>query len=63
MSETTHVYPLNDLREHTVDGDDGHVGKCDCNPRIEWVNGSRLVVHNSYDGRELLEEKFSEIIQ
>jgi hypothetical protein len=61
MSETIHVYPLNDTDEHTTDGEDGHIGKCKCAPRVEWEGFTRIVVHNSFDGRELLEQKFSEV--
>jgi hypothetical protein len=42
-----HVYPIEDLMEHTTDSAD-----CPCDPRVE-VDGARLIViHNSYDGRE-----------
>lgn len=49
---TVHTYPLNDLIEHQLDGDD-----CPCGPTIEPVprdDGSYgwLVVHHSLDGRE-----------
>jgi hypothetical protein len=58
MSDSVHVYPLNDLHEHNTDGDD-----CPCHPRIEIVNDDqghykgRIIKHNSYDGRELIERK------
>jgi len=30
---------------------------CACNPKIEILaNGTKLITHNSYDGREILEE-------
>ena len=58
MSETIHVYPLNDRHEHVTEGDEGHKGNCPCNPRVEWEGQSRIVIHNSFDGRELLERKF-----
>lgn len=46
-----HVYPANDLKEHAVDCFD----ECECHPKVsEEVNGY-VVVHNSYDWRELLE--------
>lgn len=44
-----HVYPLNDFLEHKTDGE----GECFCKPWIE-ENG-KLIIHNSYDKRELLE--------
>ena len=35
---------------------------CECNPRIEILdNGEIMVVHNSYDGREYIEELVSNI--
>lgn len=48
--DTTHVYPLNDMREHIVDG-----GTCWCKPRVEYCGFGRVVVHNSADGREAYE--------
>lgn len=45
-----HVYPLNDDKEHTLEG----LG-CECKPRVEIENGREIVIHNSYDGREKLE--------
>ena len=52
MEKVLHVYPLDDLKEHCVDGD----GVCDCNPRIIEQNGTTIVVHNAWDGREYFEE-------
>ncbi len=47
-----HVYPVDDLFEHDLTGD-----TCGCEPVVElFENGSKLVIHNSYDGRELLEQ-------
>lgn len=44
---STHVVPLNDLREHTEDA------TCWCDPRVdEELN---LVTHNSADNREAFE--------
>lgn len=49
-----HVYPLDDLIEHVVDGTD-----CICGPRLELAerDGEHgwLVVHHSLDGRERYE--------
>lgn len=55
---SVHVVPVNDLREHTVEDFD-----CECDPTIEWIDPETelpyedgpLVIHNSWDGRELLE--------
>lgn len=50
MANIVHVLPVDDLKEHTETDD------CECHPRIEYVgDGGKLVVHNSYDGREFLE--------
>ena len=46
MSEPYHVYPINDLKEHTLDE------FCECNP--EW-HEEGMWVHNSFDGREHIE--------
>lgn len=50
-----HVYPVDDLIEHELDGDD-----CPCGPRTDPVkrdDGSVgwVIVHHSLDGREHLE--------
>jgi len=50
-SDDIHVYPLNDLREHTTDGPG-----CPCEPRVE-INGAVLIyIHNSWDHREIVEQ-------
>ena len=47
---TIYVLPVNDLKEHSETDD------CECHPRIEYVGeGGKVVVHNSYDGREFYE--------
>ena len=52
-----HVLPINDEREHET------TTTCWCEPRIEWndpetgeVYSEALVIHNSADGRELIEQ-------
>jgi len=51
MSNTIHVLPLYDLKEHTESDD------CECLPRIEYVGeGGKVVVHHSYDKREFYEQ-------
>jgi len=40
------IVPVNDLQVHR---EDEH---CSCNPRVEYENGIKLVIHNSFDGRE-----------
>ena len=50
MSSDVHVIPLNDLREH----DDSQW--CWCMPKVEIQDDGRaVVIHNSADGRELVE--------
>lgn len=51
MSDTVHVLPVDDLKPHIESA------ACKCQPRVDTVrNGNRVVVHNSYDGREFFEE-------
>lgn len=48
-----HVLPIDDLREHE------ETRACWCHPTLEEVDGDPdavVVVHNSADGRELVEE-------
>lgn len=46
-----HVYPLNDLREHIIEGVD-----CPCNPTVEVVGANLLIIHNAFDHREIVEQ-------
>ena len=45
-----HVYPDNDLREHETDGK-----LCWCRPEFEYEDDNEFIIHNSMDGRELIE--------
>ena len=46
-----HIEPINDLDDHNTDGIE-----CHCNPKLQIQdNGGLVVVHNSYDGREMEE--------
>lgn len=46
-----HVLPVDDLREHE------ETTTCPCNPTVECEpNATMLVIHNSFDGREALEQ-------
>ena len=48
-----HVYPLDDLKPHKVEG--GY--DCECMPRIQkQENGALVIVHNAWDRREWDEE-------
>lgn len=44
-----HIRPINEP-------DHLHDKMCHCKPKVETENGIDIVVHNSFDGRELLEE-------
>lgn len=47
-----HVEPNNDLMQHNTTS-----LECECNPKLEkQPNGAYLVIHNSWDGRELKEQ-------
>lgn len=48
-SNWLHVLPINDLKPHKEQGFD-----CECEPKIDWDN--ELIIHNSYDGREMVEQ-------
>lgn len=45
-----HVIPTNDLKEHEESS------SCNCTPMMIQVNGEFIFSHNSYDGRELIEQ-------
>lgn len=46
-----HVYPLDDIEEHELEGT-----QCRCEPTIiTESNAEMIVVHNSFDGREGVE--------
>jgi hypothetical protein len=48
-----HAYPVNDSRPHDVENG----GSCECGPKVEFLdNGNITVVHNAWDGREIIEE-------
>jgi hypothetical protein len=54
-AEDVHVLPLHDLLEHNSDSPE-----CMCDPQVEIVGASLLIIHNSYDGREEEEPQESE---
>ncbi|MES2382365.1 MAG: hypothetical protein V4538_15065 [Bacteroidota bacterium] len=45
-----HVLPINDIKPHE------ETTTCECEPNVIFENGEMIVVHNSYDGREFIEE-------
>jgi len=47
-----HVFPLNDEREH----DTGDTTTCWCDPKLDTENSEMIVIHNSADCRELIEQ-------
>lgn len=47
-----HVYPVSDLKEHDTENT-----TCDCCPAVTFEEGEMIVVHNSFDGREEVEEQ------
>lgn len=53
-----HVYPVNDKLPHETNR-----SGCICHPKIEiQPNGNKLVIHNSFDCRELKENPKSLLI-
>ncbi len=55
-----HVYPTNDLEEHYLECVYPIVGHpycpCKCHPEFREEEDSLLIVHNSFDGREVFEQ-------
>jgi len=49
MSNWYHVVPINDIDEHDTEGN-----QCKCDPEIKILD--ELVIHNAFDGRELIEQ-------
>lgn len=47
-----HLYPLGDIAEHKTENGDGI--KCPCNPVRRKIGDSEVLVHRSYDGREII---------
>lgn len=47
----THILPINDSEPHE------EATTCKCKPKVEILeDGGMMVVHNSFDGRERIEE-------
>ena len=46
-----HVVPNNDIQFHTIEGNK----PCSCKPELWIRNKTLVIVHNSFDGRELVE--------
>lgn len=53
-----HILPINDIKEHE------ELSTCHCMPKSEILeNGDIMITHNSFDGRELIENLISEIFE
>jgi len=50
------ILPVNDIKKH-----DEESTVCECKPTVEFINGEMLLIHNSFDGREL-EEQIKDIL-
>lgn len=50
--EIWHIIPTNDTEEHD------ELSTCKCFPKVikDYKTGKVIIVHNSFDGRELVEE-------
>lgn len=46
------ITPTKDLKEHVEDS------TCPCHPRVINENGEMIIIHNSYDGREFVEQLY-----
>jgi|AntDeeMinimDraft_6_1070357.scaffolds.fasta_scaffold60300_2 hypothetical protein len=50
-----HILPINDIEPHD------EATTCKCNPTVEILaDGEMMIVHNSFDGRERIEELTSD---
>lgn len=45
-----HIIPVNDLKDHIEET------TCGCLPSVIFEEGEMLIIHNSYDKRELIEK-------
>ena len=54
-AKTYHILPIDDIKEHEESA------YCDCYPRIEPHGLNNVVIHNSFDGREALEQPIARI--
>ena len=53
--EWQHIYPVNDLVEHTTDWCGEGEFACICNPTIDYEN--YIVIHDAMDGRIIFEDE------
>lgn len=47
---TYHILPINDIKDHVEQS------TCPCEPEVVVEGGDLIIVHNSWDGREGLEQ-------
>jgi hypothetical protein len=53
-----HILPINDIKPHE------ELSNCHCSPSSEILdNGDIMITHNSFDGREFVEQLISEIFE
>lgn len=50
-----HIIPINDLKEHE------ETTTCECCPNVEFENGEMIIIHNSFDNREINEQENEDI--
>jgi hypothetical protein len=48
------VIPLDDIEEHSASG-------CRCKPTVYFVSDRCIIIHNSFDGREIIEKLISDM--
>ena len=53
-----HIYPVKDVRPHDLEA----VG-CTCSPKVMFEDGDMLIVHNSFDLKEITEDPGENTIQ
>lgn len=60
-----HVYPKDDLQNHYLKCVYPAIGHpycpCKCNPEFKEEDDNLLIVHNSFDGREVFEQAYEMI--
>ena len=47
----THILPISDLKKHE------EATTCECCPNVEFENGEMIIIHNSFDKREIKEQQ------
>lgn len=62
-----HIIPVDDLEEHLDRVELPLIGnpfcKCKCHPSYIFEDDTMVVVHNSFDGREIIEELIKEALE